>query len=477
MKKVLSIGVIFVVVLSALLMPTIHTVNSEIDNEHKRIITVDNSANPDGLTDYQVFINVTYDSDMQPDFDDLRFTWYDESSDAEVNIDYWLDKYVDSEYALVWVEVPSIKALGQETLYMYYGDPDAVSGSNGEETFIFFDGFSTDTTANYQLWSPLFPPPSSGNPNEFSWDPNGWLFVNASIRECYGKNSNVNVYHKTAVMDPSEEKYWLETRCEAFGDGYLDYLGFSETYKRDSIPQENYLLAASVYQGIRDQYPMNFSLIYGLWGSPEWFNTTDLPTSVKDRWFRIGLGTAPNGTVIGSFCDDNYGELNTLVGQTTHQDAEWWINLRISRILTNTWATMHAYFDYVRVRKFTDPEPFCSIGEEEPLQAGVDIDPDTLNLRSNGQWVTAYITLPEGYNVEDIVLETVEAEGIPAEWSDIQNGVYMAKFDRASVQASVSGEPDYDSATKFYEIPLTVTGELVDGTAFEGRDTITVLKK
>jgi N-acetylneuraminic acid mutarotase len=107
----------------------------------------------------------------------------------------------------------------------------------------------------------------------------------------------------------------------------------------------------------------------------------------------------------------------------------------------------------------------------------IDIDPDTLNLKSNGQWITAYITLPNEYNVGDIVLETVKVDGISAAWSDIQNGMYMAKFDRATVQTYLTNEPDYETAPKFYDITLTVTGRLTDGTQFEGTDTITVIKK
>lgn len=34
--------------------------------------------------------------------------------------------------------------------------------------------------------------------------------------------------------------------------------------------------------------------------------------------------------------------------------------------------------------------------------ATIDINPDTLNLKSNGEYITAYIELPNGYNVEDI---------------------------------------------------------------------------
>ncbi|HKZ94498.1 MAG TPA: hypothetical protein VJ249_07975 [Candidatus Bathyarchaeia archaeon] len=111
------------------------------------------------------------------------------------------------------------------------------------------------------------------------------------------------------------------------------------------------------------------------------------------------------------------------------------------------------------------------------ISATIDVDPNTLNLKSNGQWITAYITLPEGYSVEDILLETVEVDGISAAWSDIQNSVYMAKFDRATVQTYLTNEPDYETAPKFYDITLTVTGGLTDGTLFEGTDTITVIKK
>jgi len=119
---------------------------------------------------------------------------------------------------------------------------------------------------------------------------------------------------------------------------------------------------------------------------------------------------------------------------------------------------------------------FVSYAIIHKVQSTVDIDPDTLNLKSNGKWITGYITLPEGRNVEDVVLETVRLDGIAAEWSDIQDGVYMAKFDRAAVQG-LTNEPDYEEETKFYELTLTIRGELIDGTPFEGTDTIRVIMK
>lgn len=118
---------------------------------------------------------------------------------------------------------------------------------------------------------------------------------------------------------------------------------------------------------------------------------------------------------------------------------------------------------------------------EEVIPATVDFDPDTLNLKSKGKYVTAYIELPESYDVANIDISTVKIstvsmeDGIPAELSPTQVGDYdndgvadlMVKFDRASVQAAV--------ATTGGAVELTVSGELTDGSTFEGTDTIRVI--
>jgi len=44
-------------------------------------------------------------------------------------------------YTLVWIKVPFIPANGEARVYMYYGNPDAESESNGTEVFEFFDDF------------------------------------------------------------------------------------------------------------------------------------------------------------------------------------------------------------------------------------------------------------------------------------------------------------------------------------------------
>jgi hypothetical protein len=118
--------------------------------------------------------------------------------------------------------------------------------------------------------------------------------------------------------------------------------------------------------------------------------------------------------------------------------------------------------------------------------AFLDLDPDTLNLASNGKWITCYIELAEGYDAMTIDGATVSLGNIPAHmghegWATPEasegnitdldgNGVpeRMVKFDRSAVQAVV--QPP--------EAVVTVTGLLVDGiTPFEGTATIKVIGK
>lgn len=132
----------------------------------------------------------------------------------------------------------------------------------------------------------------------------------------------------------------------------------------------------------------------------------------------------------------------------------------------------------------------------------LDVDPYTLNLDSEGKWVTVYIELPEGYDVSNIDTESIElatevviltneveveefmvhiASGAPTAIGDYDDdGIpdLMVKFDRAEL-VEYLGKAELDSVDglKFYDVMLTVTGALTDGTPFLGSDTIKVIKK
>jgi len=103
----------------------------------------------------------------------------------------------------------------------------------------------------------------------------------------------------------------------------------------------------------------------------------------------------------------------------------------------------------------------------------IDINPDTLNLNSKGKWVTCYVELPEGHEVGDIDVDSVSLEGLlDVQQSEIQDGVLMVKFDRQDLAAYLEVVL---GVVPPVEVELVVTGNLTDGTPFEGKDTIRVI--
>lgn len=107
------------------------------------------------------------------------------------------------------------------------------------------------------------------------------------------------------------------------------------------------------------------------------------------------------------------------------------------------------------------------------IPATVDIYPDPLILGRKGGSVTAYIELPEGYDLNNIDVSTIRLNlEVPARLHPTRIGDYdedgipdlMVKFDKKEViPLLIEGENT-----------LTVTGE-VSGEMFEGSDTITAI--
>jgi len=121
------------------------------------------------------------------------------------------------------------------------------------------------------------------------------------------------------------------------------------------------------------------------------------------------------------------------------------------------------------------------------ITATVDIYPQTLNLRSRGKWITAFIELPEDYNVADINVSSIMLnDTIPAELRPLAIGDYdedgipdlMVKFDRAEVISYIIANVNMTELVeeRFMTITLTITGYLYDDTLFQGSDTIRIMK-
>lgn len=118
----------------------------------------------------------------------------------------------------------------------------------------------------------------------------------------------------------------------------------------------------------------------------------------------------------------------------------------------------------------------------------VSITPDTLNLASNGKWITANIALPQPYDANQIDLESVKLIvnnnelgadlTAPVSFADYDGDGMVdlsIKFLRQPIIACLS-IVDYSGDTNnVRQEELTVSGVLNDGTLFQGKDTVKIL--
>lgn len=111
-------------------------------NWHKRIPFTITSLSD--LSNYQLKIEISYDSDMQQDFDDIRFIDSDDSSE----LSFWRQNYETGSKATFWVKIPSIPA-GEKTVYLYYNNNGVASSSNPQATFDSFVNFNQDSLVSH----------------------------------------------------------------------------------------------------------------------------------------------------------------------------------------------------------------------------------------------------------------------------------------------------------------------------------------
>ncbi len=107
------------------------------------------------------------------------------------------------------------------------------------------------------------------------------------------------------------------------------------------------------------------------------------------------------------------------------------------------------------------------------IPANVRIEPQSLNLDSMGNWVNVKVEgFPDNpeYSPMDVDGNTVKVADVDADlkfgtWNDDK---YIGKADRLAVEDAIG--------TPGEEVEVTVTGNLVDGTAFEGKAIIKVIQ-
>jgi len=269
---------------------------------------------------YTVMLNVSYDSDMQSDFGDLRFL--NGSENAE--LPYWVEYNVTSNYAYVWVKIDQNITTTNYTIYMYYGNEDADTTSEGMDTFEMFDDFNNLTywTQQSGTWNAtdgvMNSPDALGSAS--------YLKYNYSVR-----NDNYSIHLRFRVNDGSavaDKRIFL-------------LLNGNSTLKYDEAYEPCY------YQ--------SYSRIYSDYNVPSW-SVSDFDLSA---WYYGEIKFQTSGTNVTHaelYYDNNKTHIgnHSMDGNLDHQGHYF------------GFLAIYAFFsvDYVFMRKYQLPEPTYAFGTE-----------------------------------------------------------------------------------------------------------------
>ncbi len=117
----------------------------------RRVRVVLTNDDPQSYTNAVVKVTIPYDSDMQGDFSDLRFT----ADDGTTALNFFKESYTASSEAVVWVEVPLLATSTDTSIFAYYKNAGASDGS-ASTTFPYLDEFEDSNISEYSGDTSLF---------------------------------------------------------------------------------------------------------------------------------------------------------------------------------------------------------------------------------------------------------------------------------------------------------------------------------
>ena len=281
---------------------------------------------------YQMRINVTYDGSgfsgqnvscnghCQSDFDDIRFV----DIDNLTVLPYWKETYVDSQYAIFWVNI-SADAMSDEKILMYYGNPSAEDISNGDETFNYFTDFDTDKSSDFRTVGSA----------TFTWE-----IDNSRLKGVYTGNSWQMYQLKTSYSRPlTIESKFMQSGLDWHCDGGIGY-GKSSTTNIDNykeIEGYHFNLRSSSHMTLR------FTKISG----NENYNTNE-GTFSANTWYRVTLKIGTSD-IYGCVIDDNGNKLEVSHSDITYDNLYPGVSADIDG------GTI--YWDFFLIRKYADQNP------------------------------------------------------------------------------------------------------------------------
>jgi MSHA biogenesis protein MshQ len=219
-----------------------------------RNITIANTGNTT-LSNFPAYIDLAYDSDMQSNYNDIRFI-NTSCANGGFELDFEIETYTAAASADVWVEIDNLPAAGT-TIAVYYGNASATSGENASGTWVSShkgvwhlsentSATNQDSTSNSNNGTPQNSPASTSGKIGKALDFD--VSVNSSIE--LGKTESLEL----STYDNWTISLWVKPTSDfanneypvmyAYGD-YRVTVGLSSKEGPDDGRIENYLNNAS----------------------------------------------------------------------------------------------------------------------------------------------------------------------------------------------------------------------------------------
>lgn len=291
-------------------------------------------------TNYQIELNVTWDSDMATDFKDVIFI---DSTDS-IRLNHWLKEFKSSSWGYFYIKYPSNISTTNSSGYMYYGYPSASSKSNINTTFEFADHF-TGSAINYTLWNQSYTGSSHGSVSiadslldlEIDGTANAYAYAQSSYS--FGLNRK---YVTLALSTGSDTN--SHTHC-------FDCLESYVTPNPNTNEYPSTLIWFRSYSGVASEYLTSY-----LGGLEQ---TSLLNKVYSDQWNEF--------KIIRNSSDNTKFYINGTM-QGTHTSQIPLIELPFYLKIGNQASagiSSEMFYDWVFVAKYHNPEPIIILGNEE----------------------------------------------------------------------------------------------------------------
>jgi hypothetical protein len=330
------------------------------DEWSRRSLVTVTELTGDNLTNQEVQISVIYDSNMQSDFDDIRFVTMDNTN----LLSYWRYKVAPYLSAEFWVKVPYIPASGVTNFYIYFGNTSVSTTSDITSTFIFGDDFENAAWTSTHIFPNSVGDNTSTQYQGRELQGNNWVYAQSGNNTDKGNNA--------PNLDEPIAEIYEGGSLKVFPENYIVEIDVNPTVK-SVAPQTNCSNSAYItgkYLTVADKYEQVLDFTN---------DQISINKVVGDNWTRIVSPIQISTTYIGTWYTlsamilrkDLYTNIlevgiNGLNPNTYVEDGDLsYTGLAFLTYSNNS--TFGAIYDNLRVRHYAWKEPSASIGSPASL--------------------------------------------------------------------------------------------------------------